>query len=268
MSVLRPDWDAPTTVGALSTTRAGGVGTGSYRSWNLADHVGDDKDAVAENRRRLCRSAGLPSGPVWLNQVHGTDVRVLDAVSAARPDADAAVAFRPGVVCAVLTADCLPVLLCDDSGSVVAAAHAGWRGLAAGVIEATVARMERPAERLLAWLGPSIGRDHFEVGDEVRSAFCDRSSEAAKAFRSGAGGRWLADLPLLARQRLQALGVRRISGGDRCTYTEADSFFSYRRDRITGRMASLVWLQPSAGADALGRDDPAGQPRLRPGRLD
>lgn len=249
---LNPDWNAPIAVRALSTTRHGGVSTGPYRSLNLADHVGDDALAVAENRSRLRESAGLPSEPVWLNQVHGTDVRTLDSASAARPDADAAVAFRAGVVCAVLTADCLPVLLCDDSGSVVGAAHAGWRGLAAGVIEATVARMERPAERLLAWLGPGIGPEHFEVGAEVRSAFCDRSRDAVDAFRPSPSGRWLADLPLLATQRLQALGVRQISGGNRCTYAEMENFFSFRRDRTTGRIASLIWLDPPATADAAG----------------
>lgn len=244
MDLLRPDWDAPPKVQALSTTRLGGLSTGAYRSLNLADHVGDDEEIVRANRGRLYRRASVPDEPVWLNQVHGCVVHDIGSGLGGRPDADAAVAFQPGSVCAVMTADCLPVLLCDQAGTVVAAAHAGWRGLAAGVIEATVAGMERPAERLLAWLGPSIGRDQFEVGDEVRAAFCDPTPDSAEAFRPSLNGRWLADLPLLARRRLAALGVQCVTGGDRCTFTEEQTFFSYRRDRVTGRMASLIWLQP------------------------
>ncbi|MFP4061307.1 MAG: peptidoglycan editing factor PgeF, partial [Halochromatium sp.] len=164
--------------------------------------------------------------------------------------ADASVAFGPGSVCVVMTADCLPILLCDAAGGVVAAVHAGWRGLAAGVIEATVRRMRRPAGQLLAWLGPAIGPEHFEVGDEVRATFCAARAEAAMAFRRGVEGRWLADLGLLARQRLGALGVRWIGGGEHCTFAEPERFFSYRRDGVSGRMASLIWLESPALSDA------------------
>lgn len=243
MKPLIPEWAVPPAVHAFSTTRVGGVSIGPYRSLNLADHVGDAPTAVSANRRRLSCELGMPAEPLWLNQVHGRNVHVLEAAVGARPDADAAVTFRPGRVCAVLTADCLPVLFCDQGGTVVAAAHAGWRGLAAGVIEATVARMQRPPRQLLAWLGPAIGRAHFEVGDEVRALFCETSASAAQAFRERANGRWLADLALLARQRLRALGVESISAAERCTVAEAEAFFSYRRDGVSGRMASLIWLQ-------------------------
>ncbi len=245
MQRLTPDWPAPLAVRALSTTRAGGLSTGPYASLNLGDHVGDDPRAVQRNRALLRARAGLPVAPIWLHQVHGCTVRELPCATGEAHAADASVAFGPGAVCAVLTADCLPILLCDEAGSVVAAAHAGWRGLAAGVIEATVRRMERPAEQLLAWLGPAIGPEHFEVGDEVRATFRAASgAEALEAFRPSGAGRWLADLGMLARQRLAALGVRQVSGGDHCTFAEADRFFSYRRDGVSGRMASLIWLEP------------------------
>ncbi|WP_126444228.1 peptidoglycan editing factor PgeF [Sulfuricystis multivorans] len=247
-----PDWPAPPHIHALVTTRAGGVSTGPYASFNLADHVGDDPEAVAENRHRL--RAFLPTEPVWLEQVHGT--RCIDAASVAVGcEADAAYSRIPGVVCAVLTADCLPVLLCDEAGTVVAAAHAGWRGLAAGVIEATVAAMNVPGERLLAWLGPAIGPQSFEVGGEVRGAFIAHDPAAASAFRAQANGKWLCDIYRLAALRLQALGVCRITSADFDTVRDAERFYSYRRDGVTGRMASLIWLgnpglTPRAGGDA------------------
>jgi YfiH family protein len=215
-----------------------------YGSLNLASHVGDDPRAVQFNRRRLRDQAKVPAEPLWLNQVHGTAVIQVDGLSGGPFDADAAVAFGSGAVCAVMTADCLPVLLCDDAGTVVAAAHAGWRGLAAGVIEAVVASMHRPGERLMAWLGPAIGRDYFEVGPEVRGRFCEITPDAERAFSRGAGDRWLADLNLLARQRLNALGIGRVMGGGYCTAADPARFFSYRRDGVTGRMASLIWLEP------------------------
>lgn len=244
MHLLRPDWDAPPAVRVLSTTRAGGVSLGAYRSLNLADHVGDDPRAVQANRRRLNAEAGVPTDPVWLNQVHGKAVIRIDRnLRVSAPDADAAVAFSPGAVCAIMTADCLPVLLCDEDATVVAAAHAGWRGLAAGVVESAVASMHQPAERLMAWLGPAIGPDHFEVGEEVRTCFCEASPRAQDAFRPSVNGRWLADLPLLARQRLNDLGVWRVAGGECCTFADPERFFSYRRDGATGRMASLIWLE-------------------------
>jgi YfiH family protein len=234
-----PDWAAPANVRAVQTTRRGGVSRGVYASLNLGAHVGDDPVAVAANRARL--AAILPAAPVWLNQVPG--VVVADADTAvAGVEADAAVARRPGRVCAVMTADCLPVLLCDRGGRVVAAAHAGWRGLCAGVIEATVAAMRVPGGDLLAWLGPAIGPQAFEVGDEVRAAFVAHDAAAKEAFVAHGAGKWLADIWLLARRRLAAAGVPQVAGGGRCTVAEADRFFSYRRDGVTGRMAACIWL--------------------------
>ncbi len=238
-----PDWPAPDRVGCLVTTRTGGVSSGVFASLNLGDHVGDAPEAVAANRAIVGRHVG--GRPAWLNQVHG--VRVIDAAEAdgpVPPEADAAFARSAGAACAVMTADCLPVLFCDDAGTVVAAAHAGWRGLQAGVLEATVVAMGVPATKLMAWLGPAIGPQAFEVGGEVREAFIKVATEAAAAFKPGAEGKWLADIYLLARQRLAAQGVLRVSGGDFCTVTEKDRFFSYRRDGQTGRMASLIWLKP------------------------
>lgn len=235
-----PDWPAPANVHALVTTRVGGVSAGGYASLNLAAHVGDDPAAVAENRRRL--RSHLPAEPRWLTQVHG--VGVVDAsVATTDVEADASVARETSAVCAVLTADCLPVLLCDAAGTVVAAAHAGWRGLAGGVIEAAIAAMATPGPQLMAYLGPAIGPHSFEVGPEVRETFMQHSAEAAAAFVAKGEGKFLADLYLLARQRLNALGVTRVFGGGRCTYREAAHFYSYRREKAAGRMASLVWLE-------------------------
>ena len=244
--LIVPDWPAPPQVRSVITTRQGGVSQGVYSSLNLGDHVGDDPLAVLANRNRL--AAAIQTQPVWLNQVHGT--RVVDAaehlVPAALPDADAAFTCQLGVACTVMTADCLPVLFCDDAGTVVAAAHAGWRGLLAGVLEETIASMRVPAKRMLAYLGPAIGPQAFEVGDEVRAAFVAFSADAATAFKPAgkgtANGKWLADIYLLARQRLAGQGVERVFGGDFCTVTDADRFFSYRRDGQTGRMASTIWL--------------------------
>lgn len=237
--LLFPDWPAPANVRAAQTTRSGGVSPAPWNALNLGDHVGDEALRVAANRAELRQS--LPAEPVWLQQVHGT--RVLDAAMAAeRPEADAAWARQAGVVCAVMTADCLPVLFCDKAGTVVAAAHAGWRGLQAGVLEATLAAMATPAAEILAWLGPAIGPQAFEVGDEVRAAFCSVDPAAAEAFREHGNGKWLANIYQLAGQRLRAAGVRSISGGGYCTLSDSARFFSYRRDGVTGRMATLVWL--------------------------
>ena len=263
---LTPDWPAPKNVRSLQTTRTGGASAGPYTSFNLGDHVGDAPLAVERNRILL--EPLLPSEPIWLKQVHGTTV--VDAAQAAcwpqhpqgvrrwdprccaatLPQADACVSTHPGAVCVVMTADCLPVLLCDDNGSVVAAAHAGWRGLCDGVIEQTVQAMKVPPTTLMAWLGPAISAKAFEVGDEVRDAFVARQPIAATAFTpspaSGRGvggeGKWLADIYQLARLRLQALGITRIYGGDLCTYTDKERFFSYRRDGVTGRMGTFIWL--------------------------
>lgn len=243
-----PDWPAPPNVRALQTTRDGGVSVGAYASLNLGDHVGDDPVAVERNRALL--RANLPADPVWLKQVHGNVVADADHAVGV-PDADASVARKAGSICAVMTADCLPLLLCDEAGTVVAAAHAGWRGLAGGVVEATVKAMNVKPERLLVWLGPAIGPAAFEVGDEVRQAFMAHDPEAAKAFVPRfpltphlplTASKWLADIYLLARQRLALLGVRRVYGGGLCTFTDAQKFYSYRRDRATGRMATLIWL--------------------------
>jgi YfiH family protein len=238
--LIVPDWPAPANVRALQTTRIGGVSCGPWAGFNLGDHVGDDPQAVASNRARL--RALLPAEPVWLRQVHGAVA--VDAALAGKsvPEADAAFARQPGVVCAVLTADCLPVLFCDRSGTAVAAAHAGWRGLLAGVLESAMAALGRPPAELLAWLGPAIGPHAFEVGPEVRAAFVAGDTGAAAAFVPGAGDRWWCDLPLLARRRLAAAGVQAVFGGDACTASEPGRYFSYRRDGVSGRMASLVWL--------------------------
>jgi len=254
-----PDWPLPPGVRALQTTRRGGVSGGPWAGFNLGDHVGDDPAAVAANRAALARR--LPAMPVWLSQVHGAAVADLDALAGAAapvsgsragmvtstaiaaPTADAALTRSVGTVCAVMTADCLPLLFSARDGSVVAAAHAGWRGLCAGVIEATVAAMALPAAELTVWLGPAIGPQAFEVGDEVREAFVTRDAAAASAFVHGQGGRWLADLYGLARQRLAALGVNAVFGGGECTFADAGRYFSYRRDGISGRMATLIWRE-------------------------
>lgn len=237
-----PDWPAPPQVRALVTTRSGGVSSTPYASLNLGSHVGDSPAAVERNRRLL--AGHLPSEPLWLQQVHGTKVARADAVSSG-VEADAAFTDRVGVVCAVMTADCLPVLLCDRAGSVVAAAHAGWRGLVAGVLERTVDGMGVPPAEVMAWLGPAIGPQAFEVGDEVRAAFCAHDPSAADAFAAGVrSGKWMADIYALARQRLRVAGVGRIDGGGMCTVADAGRFYSYRRDGVTGRFASLVWIEP------------------------
>jgi YfiH family protein len=242
---FEPDWPAPPGVRALSTLRGdakSGLSKGSYAGFNLGDHVGDDPVAVAGNRRRLGELAGLPSEPVWLSQVHGIRVADLDLAVAPGP-ADAAIARGSAKVCAILTADCLPIVLATDSGDTVAAAHAGWRGLAAGVIEATVRAMGVPSGNLVAWLGPAIGPRHFEVGGEVRDAFLAGDPKAEEAFEPNARGRFMADLSMLARRRLQGLGVSRIYGGGECTFSQSDRYYSHRRDGTTGRQATLIWRE-------------------------
>lgn len=239
LPLIFPDWPAPPQVKAMQTTRHGGVSEGVYASLNLGDHVRDLPQRVAANRQLL--SAYLPSEPVWLNQVHG--VRVIDAaLSACIESADASFTTRKQVVCVTMTADCLPVLLCDQAGTVVAAVHAGWRSLCDGVIEATVKAMPVEPSRLLAWLGPAIGPQAFEVGSEVRAQFMAQDAQAESAFQAH-GDKWLGDLYAIARQRLQQLGVSQVYGGGRCTYSEPETFFSFRRDGDTGRMASLIWLE-------------------------
>jgi hypothetical protein len=251
IALLRPQWPVAPQVRAAFSLRGGGASEAPYDSLNLGDHVGDSAESVAENRLRLRATLKLPAEPLWLRQVHGT--RVCDAdvdwpAGGISPvdvaPADACITRRPGRVLAILVADCMPVLLAAATGKVIAAAHAGWRGLAAGVLEATVAAMRCEPAQLHAWLGPAIGAAHFEVGEEVRAAFLAADAHAATAFTVNARGRWQCDLALLARQRLQRLGVTAISGGDCCTYADATRFYSYRRDGRTGRMAALLWLQP------------------------
>ena len=235
-----PDWPAPKNVRTLQTTRAGGISSAPYDRLNLGDHVGDAPLAVARNRMLL--NTLLPSEPVWLQQVHGAIVANADSASCL-PQADACVARHRDAVCVVMTADCLPVLMCDTQGSVVGAVHAGWKGLAAGVIESTVQAMDAAPQALMAWLGPAISQDAFEVGDEVRAAFIAALPESATAFIPGLSGKWYADIYALARLRLNALGILQVYGGGHCTYGESDNFFSYRRDGVTGRMGTFIWLE-------------------------
>jgi YfiH family protein len=248
MEWIEPDWAAPPWVRAVSTTRLGGLSRGAYAGLNLGDHVGDDAGRVAGNRELLRKGLGLPSEPTWLQQVHGCSVA--DLADGARDcQADAALACRPALVCAVLTADCLPLLMTNRQGTCVAAVHAGWRGLLRGVIESTVARLPARPSSILCWLGPAIGARRFEVGTEVWEQFVARHGEDAReAFRGTGREKWLADIYLLARQRLIAAGVSQVWGGGLCTYEDARRFYSYRRDGVTGRMASLIWIEsPGSG---------------------
>lgn len=250
---LRPDWPAPPCVHACVTTRQGGVSTGPWASFNLALHVNDKESLVQENRRLLhlsLQSIAPCDEPQWLTQVHGT--KVVDAAAdplhrRVAPEADAVYTRQKGVPCAVLTADCLPVFFCDKEGKEVAVAHAGWRGLAGGVLEATVARFSGPAQALMAWMGPAIGATAFEVGAEVREQFLLQHAADGDAFRpSPHSEKFLADLYQLAFARLKRLGLMHVSGGGFCTVTDSERFYSYRRETQTGRMASLIWI---------GRDD-------------
>jgi YfiH family protein len=241
---LTPDWPTPPGVRALSTWRVGGVSMGPYASLNLGDHVGDVPQAVAENRHRLRIAAKLPGEPSWLRQVHGITVANLDRPTAAdpeRPGQDAAFARGPGRICAILTADCLPILLAARDGSAVAAVHAGWRGLAAGVIAATLGSLAVPAGDLIAWLGPCIGPERYEVGGEVRAAVLAQAPQAAVAFTQNSSGRFLADLPRIARVQLGGLGVAAVYGANACTLSDGARYFSHRRDAHTGRQATLIW---------------------------
>lgn len=239
--LILPDWPAPARVKACSTTRHGGISEFPYDSLNLGTHVGDAAASVAANRQYLVEQAELPQMPVWLEQVHGTRVLHLDGKTVSDVQADAVYSRVAGQVCAVMTADCLPVLFCSSAGDEVAAAHAGWRGLCAGVLEQTLAQFNAGPRSIMAWLGPAIGPQQFEVGEDVKQAFIQIDAQSAAAF-TPSGSKYLADIYLLARLRLQAAGIHAIYGGDHCTVTEKQHFFSYRRDGITGRMASLIWL--------------------------
>lgn len=236
---IRPDWPLPANIHAAVTLRTGGVSAGGYSSLNVADHVGDAPDAVAQNRAVVREQLALPSEPVWLKQVHGTRVIFADRAVGVE-EADASVTAQSDVVCVVMTADCLPVLFCGDDGEVIGAAHAGWRGLKDGIIPKTLQTMN--CKSYSVWLGPAIGPDRFEVGDDVRDAFAADDPQQASAFRPHGDGKWLADIYALARRQLANLGVDNVFGGGYCTVSDADRFFSYRRDgAVSGRMASLIW---------------------------
>ncbi len=241
---LTPDWPAPPGVRGASTTRAGGFSEGRYSGFNLGLHVGDRAQHVEQNRRLLRETLALPGEPCWLEQRHGTQVIRLPAAPGEAIRADAACTTVRGTVCAVQTADCLPVLFCDRRGGCVAVAHAGWRGLLDGVLENTVRAMPVAASQLLCWLGPAIGPARFEVSEALRERFVAKSAGLAPAFAPGRPGKCLADLYRIARSLLAAEGVHAVSGGTHCTYTQQEEFFSYRRDGTTGRMATLVWLEP------------------------
>ena len=238
----KADWPAPATVRTWQTTRSGGVSGGSWQSLNLGAHVGDRPEAVARNRQLLAQELRLPTGPRWLDQVHGT--RILHPDRGETGSADGAVTMTPGVVLAILTADCLPVMLATRDGRRIGVAHAGWRGLAAGVLAAAVAAFECPPSSLLAWLGPAIGQSAFEVGPEVRAAFMARDEAAAECFSPNPRGRWQADLGGLARRQLQRSGVAAIHGRPQCTFSDPARYFSHRREAPCGRMATLIWMEP------------------------
>jgi len=251
--LITPDWPAADTVHAFSTTRhtpaSTGRSQGGYASYNLALHVEDNPLHVQKNRQQLAAQLSLPAEPLWLEQVHGTEVlnaaqTQINVIGATPPQADASYTTHASHVCAVMTADCLPILLCNRQGNKVAAAHAGWRGLAAGVIEATLLALNEAPSELLVWLGPAIGPAVFEVGENVRKAFVDELAASASAFKANRPGHYLADIYQLARLRLKRLGVDgdAVYGGEYCTYTDEERFYSYRRDAKTGRQASLIWF--------------------------
>lgn len=237
--IIIPDWQVPDHVKALSTKRTGGVSQGAFNSNNLALHVEDNESDVLKNRALLASSYALPSQPFWLNQTHTT---IAVKAGGKAIDADASFSQQVGEVCVVMTADCLPVLLCDKEGKQVAAIHAGWRGLVNGIIESTLEQFSAGGREIIAWLGPAIGPNAFEVGVEVKDQFVKHDLDSLKAFRQCTEDKWLADIYKLARMRLENAGVDSISGGDYCTFTDEADFFSYRRDGVCGRMASLVWL--------------------------
>lgn len=243
--LIKPQWPAPPGVMAGCTTRLGGLSQGNYQGLNLAQHVGDEAGAVLANRQRLIEAFNFPHAPQWLNQVHGIQVHEINQAQVLPSviSADASFTRQGDQVCAVLTADCLPLLVCDEAGSVVAAIHAGWRGLAAGIISTTIKAMDKPAASLLVWLGPAIGPRAFEVGDDVYQTFTRVHAGNAQAFSPGENGRWWANLYELARLQLSRLGVLQIYGGEYCTYTQAELFYSYRRESQTGRMASFIWRE-------------------------
>ena len=240
IETIKPGWIAPPGICAFTTTRVGGVSEPPFDSLNLALHVGDDPVHVARNRELLQQLLNLPAEPCWINQTHGTHAVTLELDNSR--DADAAITRLPGVVAVVMTADCLPVLLSNRDGSEVAAVHAGWRGLQAGVIQSTIASMQSSAEQLQAWIGPGISQENFEVGGEVRTAFIDSMQDAKSFFKQNRKAHWLCDLAGLAERVLKIQGVVDVYRDPGCSYRDADDFFSYRRNATTGRMASLIWI--------------------------
>lgn len=241
IETIKPQWPAPASIEACCTTRAGGVSAAPYESLNLALHVGDDEITVTQNRERLLQELALPAQPCWINQTHSSDTVVLELDH--RRDADAAITRRPGVVAVVMTADCLPILVCNRDGSEVAAIHAGWRGLHAGVIQTAIDSMNSPAQRLMAWIGPGISQDHFEVGADVYNAFIDSVADAEGCFRAHRQAHWMCDLAGLATQVLAQLGIGEVYRDPHCSYRDDELFYSYRRNSTTGRMASLIWIR-------------------------
>jgi YfiH family protein len=259
--MLQPEWSIPATVRALYTTRSGGVSQAPFDSFNLAEHVGDDLDRVARNRAMLSRdglnrdelrSQSLPAAPCWLQQTHSTTVVTLE--SDQNREADGAITRQADTVAVVMTADCLPILLCNRSGTEVAAVHAGWRGLLDGIVETTIEKMQSPTSELMAWIGPAISQPKFEVGDEVRQAFVekyadtyvDEQSSAESRFINNRTRHWLCDLPGLADDLLKGLGVADVTQSNLCSYANEKDFFSYRRQAVTGRMACLIWISSNA----------------------
>ena len=242
IETITPGWPAPAIVRACCTTRAGGVSAAPYDSLNLGMHVGDGADSVSRNRELLAAALALPSSPEWIEQTHSSEAITLELDAKRR--ADAAVTRARGRVAVVMTADCLPILLCDRAGSEVAAVHAGWRGLQAGVVQSALAAMRSAPAQLLAWIGPAISQVHFEVGADVYTAFVDANPAAAAHFDANRPGHWLCDLAGLAEAVLRAAGVESVTRDAHCTYRDAEQFYSYRRDGVTGRMASLVWIDP------------------------
>lgn len=239
---LKPNWPAPASIKAYSTCRTGGVSEGPYASFNLGLSAGDEHAHVMENRQRLAEMLALPDTPIWIKQIH-SNIAVPATPENRFTEADASYTREKNRVCIVMTADCMPILLCNQQGTEVAAIHAGWRGMSSGIIEATIKGLHSPRSDLLAWLGPAIGPQHFEVGDEVRAAFIAADASAEIAFEATRPGHWLANLYVLAKQRLQRAGISSIHGTEHCTYAHPDVFFSHRRDQgKTGRMASLIWI--------------------------
>ena len=240
---ITPDWPAPPSIHALTTTRKGGVSQGNFASFNLASHVLDDPNAIIQNRRRLRTYFNLPSEPLWLNQQH-SDIILTEASYSPNTIADGLYTHHSHILCTVLTADCLPILLCNQNGTEVAALHGGWRGLTNEIIEKGIACFESPSFTLLAWLGPAIGPEQFEIGNEVRELFIRHDPRSTTAFQPlKQREKWLANLYELARQRLIQCGVKQIYGGNYCTYTNDNLFYSYRRHHPTGRMATLIWIE-------------------------